>query len=235
MRRKRARRKAFATKPLGWSASPGRPTLAGFVVGIVILSALVGLFGWFGKTAVSRGWFEAFDAAFAVVPDPDHLLTDFFVGVTWFGTHAGVITLTLLMLLTLLVRRSFRGALAFLFCYLTSVFVNDFVKDWVGRPRPEHLGIVEAGGFSYMSGHAYVCTAAFGFFAYLLCRGITRPGRRIALVVFTVVFLGLIGYSRIYLGVHYASDVAAGFLLGIAWIAVWAKIFFPSGAKQARR
>lgn len=96
--------------------------------------------------------------------------------------------------------------------------INELMKRIVGRPRPEE-GIVDvilpAVGLSFPSGHAMASTAVYGFFAVMSWLMITRWSTRIVLtLVFTALVVG-IGASRIYLGVHWLSDVIGGFTAGL--------------------
>jgi undecaprenyl-diphosphatase len=107
-----------------------------------------------------------------------------------------------------------------------SVFLNAFLKEWFGRPRPapERANIELLGwtfgypdSFSFPSGHALLSTSIFFTLAYLVAR---LEGSRLARrLTFGAAFLmvGLVGLSRVYLGVHYLSDVIAGILAGLMW------------------
>jgi len=68
----------------------------------------------------------------------------------------------------------------------------------------------------------------------LLVKKVESAGLRWFLGTIAIVLIGLIGFSRIYLGVHYTSDVIGGYLLGIVWMAVWLGVFRPFGAKSDR-
>lgn len=84
------------------------------------------------------------------------------------------------------------------------------------RPRPSEAIIVES-SFSFPSGHATLAFAFYGFVGYLLIRSAARWNTRVRLFFVTVGFVLLIGASRIVLGVHYLSDVWAGYLIGALW------------------
>ncbi|HHY45973.1 MAG TPA: phosphatase PAP2 family protein [Firmicutes bacterium] len=95
--------------------------------------------------------------------------------------------------------------------------LESLLKAIFQRPRPEYPHLVRALGFSFPSGHATVSAAVFATLAYLAYTRI-RPGRTRLLVVITAFALILmIGISRVYLGVHYPSDVLAGFAVGGFW------------------
>jgi len=207
--------------------------LGRFVLGAAVLTAVVALVAVLGRWAIEAGHFAAVDA-FAFDAVPHHPLTRFFVAVTLLGTSVGIAAACLISLVALLRQGAVRSAAALLFCVLSAAYANNLVKDWVARERPAvHPGIMEATGYSFLSGHAFVGTAVYGLIALLLMQHMDRAGQRLILGAFTVLFITLLGFSRIYLGVHYTSDVIAGFLLGIVWIIVWNSVFRP--AVPARR
>ena len=87
-------------------------------------------------------------------------------------------------------------------------------------PAPDINQLVDVGGFSFPSGHSFVAISFYGFLIYLVaryCRG--RYKYPLMLLLFLVI--PCVGISRVYLGVHYSSDVLAGFSLGGAWLAFY--------------
>ncbi len=95
------------------------------------------------------------------------------------------------------------------------------MKLLVARPRPPLADArIVADGFSFPSGHATVCAMLYGTLAYLLLRQIRAWPLivRAAVAVFTALLIFAIGLSRIYLGVHYPSDVLAGWTAGALWL-----------------
>lgn len=102
------------------------------------------------------------------------------------------------------------------------------------RARPE-LGVVHLDTYSYPSGHAMIATATYGAFAYLLWRR-TRSGRTRALIsAGMLAIVLLIGFSRLYLGVHYLSDVLGAFAAGAAWLAISIALQAAYGDRFAAR
>ena len=83
------------------------------------------------------------------------------------------------------------------------------------RARPE--AAFASLGYSFPSGHAFAAVTLYGLFAYWLAQR-ALPPRRIGIWAGAVLLVLLIGFSRVYLGVHYASDVAAGFAAGLPWL-----------------
>ena len=85
------------------------------------------------------------------------------------------------------------------------------------RPRPEDIvHLVREGGFSFPSGHSITSMFVYGMLLYLICQHVADRRLRILLSVLAAIPLVLVGPSRIYLGVHYPTDVLAGWCLGFA-------------------
>lgn len=99
------------------------------------------------------------------------------------------------------------------------LIVNQAFKFLIQRPRPdEEYRLIEQGGYSFPSGHSMCSMAFYGFLVYLAFRYIKNAKVRIFATAGLGALVLLIGFSRIYLGVHYASDVVAGFLLSLAYL-----------------
>lgn len=88
----------------------------------------------------------------------------------------------------------------------------------LARQRPEFVTEVAAITPSFPSGHATSAMAVYGFIAYIVARDLMTTRQRFELIYWSAVLIGLIGFSRMLLGLHYASDVAAGFLVGGFWL-----------------
>lgn len=96
--------------------------------------------------------------------------------------------------------------------------LNTILKELFQRARPDIVHLVKAGGYSFPSGHAMVATAFYGVIGYLLwlhLRNRSKPSWYIIVLTFALIIM--IGISRIYLGVHFASDVIAGYAAGGVW------------------
>ena len=107
------------------------------------------------------------------------------------------------------------------------VILNTLLKQIVQRPRPEGFRLISEVGYSFPSGHSMVAMAFYGFLAWLIWKYMHEPHVRwFYTVVFGLMILA-IGASRIYLGVHYASDVVAGFFVAFAWLVFFTRVIAP--------
>jgi membrane-associated phospholipid phosphatase len=101
--------------------------------------------------------------------------------------------------------------------------LNHVLKVIFDRPRPDYDGTIEIYGLSYPSGHAAGAAAVGTILLVVFWPLLSRAGR-LALVVLTAVAVTVVGYTRVALGAHFASDVVAGWCVGIAWVLLLAVV-----------
>jgi undecaprenyl-diphosphatase len=94
------------------------------------------------------------------------------------------------------------------------------LKQLFQRKRPLSPLLKAAKGLSFPSGHAIMAVTFYGLLIYILQHSITIDWLKWLVTVLVTVLIILIGFSRIYLRVHYASDVAAGFIIGLLWLLI---------------
>jgi membrane protein DedA with SNARE-associated domain/membrane-associated phospholipid phosphatase len=140
---------------------------------------------------------------------------------TGFGGVLFVVAMGFLITACLVFRRRAGEALSFAAAILGGELLNGLLKHLVHRPRPPSVtALINAGGWSFPSGHAMMAATFYGMIAYLLVKR-TESWRRKALAITLACFMVfIIGFSRIYLQVHYLSDVLAGFAAGLFWLTV---------------
>lgn len=104
-----------------------------------------------------------------------------------------------------------------------SFLTNEIAKNIFVRSRPIGINLIDETGLSYPSGHSMVSLAYYGFIAYLLYINTKNKIIKTAIVLITSLIALSIGFSRIYLGVHYSSDVIGGFLLASIYLIIYIK------------
>lgn len=157
-----------------------------------------------------------FEEALFAVRNP--FLLGFFGWITFFGDAVVTAGLTAAALVALLSSKAYRAYAFGLALAVTGGAVTGYIlKALVARARPGGLlpAVVET-SFSFPSGHATAALTLFGFMTYLLCK--MFPARKALLLAASVILIGGVGFSRLYLGVHFPSDVLAGYLVGGLWL-----------------
>lgn len=107
---------------------------------------------------------------------------------------------------------------------VNDAILNTILKFIFKRERPFDLMLVEESGYSFPSGHTMMATVFYGFIIYLINKSKYKKRTKIILNTLLTMLILLIGISRIYLGVHYATDVIAGFLIGISYLIIFTHI-----------
>lgn len=108
-----------------------------------------------------------------------------------------------------------------------STVANLVLKALVARPRPEGFRLAAASGFSFPSGHSMAAMAFFGLIIWFVWRYERNPRMRAGLTAAFALIILMIGVSRVYLGVHYASDVVGGFCAALIWLALYTRMAVP--------
>lgn len=144
-------------------------------------------------------------------------------------TALGSVTLVTLFavgaLFVLTVARDFRGALHLVLALLGSTWMIFALKGFFGRPRPFADRLMDAGGYSYPSGHSMSAVVLYVTLALVGSRHFKGPAYRHMLIALAVVVTFLVAASRVYLGVHWPTDVTSGTALGAGWAVLLAAGF----------
>jgi len=118
----------------------------------------------------------------------------------------------------LLVKRQTWFSIRVITIAISSLVLMLLLKQLFQRKRPLSPLLKAAKGLSFPSGHAIMAVTFYGLLIYILQHTITTEWLKWFLIIVVFVLIVLIGFSRIYLRVHYASDVAAGFIIGLLWL-----------------
>lgn len=150
------------------------------------------------------------------------LISDFVTPIAKFITNfGGVIFLSIATVMLFLFIKNKKIGLSIISNIVIITVLNQLLKRILQRPRPTEFRIVEETGYSFPSGHSMVSMAFYGYLIYLIYRYIKNKYVKWTLITILSILICLIGISRIYLGVHYTSDVLGGFLLSISYLVVY--------------
>jgi membrane-associated phospholipid phosphatase len=145
-------------------------------------------------------------------------LTDFMTTVTYFASARFLQIAYGAVFVFYLVIRNFKRAVEIVAIGAGGFIMNYFMKLAFHRVRPPHPLIAPLNNFSFPSGHATSGFIFYGTLAYLVWKTDIRKAYKLTLGSILILFSLLIGFSRVYLRVHYPSDVVAGFCLGFGWL-----------------
>ncbi len=149
----------------------------------------------------------------------DTELINFFIWITLLGKWQIILIFSLAFLSILWIWEKQHYIMPFLICIFGSELFTSIGKIVFHRQRPT-LAVYSENSFSFPSGHATIAVAFYGFVAYFLIRNFKRWKYKINIFFFFLLVIILIGFSRLYLGVHYVSDVWGGYLLGSMWLII---------------
>lgn len=141
--------------------------------------------------------------------------------ITQLGGAIFVIILAIVLLISIKDKKI--GILIWLNLAITTL-LNQIFKFIVQRPRPIGFRIIDEKGYSFPSGHSMVSMAFYGFLIYIIYKKVKNKYLKWGLISILGILVISIGISRIYLGVHYTSDVLAGFLISISYLIIFISI-----------
>ena len=148
-------------------------------------------------------------------------LSSIFTSLTNFGDARIITVLSIAVALVFWRHKLLSEKAGFALALFGSLLSSYVIKIIVQRPRPpiaDHL--IQINDFSFPSMHAAVSVAVYGYLAYAIFKHLHPTHHRMPVIIFLSIFAALIGISRIYLGVHYLSDVLVGYIFGAIWLAL---------------
>lgn len=143
------------------------------------------------------------------------------IGITTLADFWAQTAFTIIVMLLLLSVKKWKASLWFgLMVLIGAEFINSFAKDVFQRVRPDYVeNLIVQGGHAFPSGHSMGSMIILGGIIFLVHRYYSKQtALKIMVTLICALFIFLIGCSRIYLGVHYPSDVLGGFSLGASWL-----------------
>ena len=150
------------------------------------------------------------------------LISDFATPIAKFITNFGgaIFIIALTALLVIAIKNKKMGLSIFTNLVIITV-LNQSLKRILQRPRPTEYRIIQETGYSFPSGHSMISMAFYGYLIYLIYRYVKNKYIKWISISLLSILICLIGISRIYLGVHYTSDVLGGFLISISYLVIY--------------
>lgn len=149
-------------------------------------------------------------------------LTPFFMTITLLGNPPTVVTLTIVLAAVAYYAQRKKPALSLwiiIAMAIGNLGLNPLVKNLIARQRPdEDLRLISEMSYSFPSGHAFASMSLFGALIIIILLKMKASKWRTLLVAVISIVIVLVGLSRLYLGVHYFSDIIAGYSLGLSWL-----------------
>lgn len=186
-----------------------------FIVNMALLSQLT-------ESVLESEWIVTFDKKFTALlyNIRSDTLSQVLYAFTQLGEREAVFIVGGLVSPIFLYRRNYVALFAFWLTLAGVGLTTRYGKTFISRERPSDVAYYVVEHFSFPSGHATTAIALYGILAYFLYRHYQKHAQRKLLLWLAAVLILIVGFSRIYLGVHYLSDVLAGFLLGALWLMV---------------
>ena len=150
------------------------------------------------------------------------LISDFTTPIAKFITNFGgaIFLIILTVVLVMLIKNKKIGLSIFSNLVIITV-LNQLLKRVLQRPRPTEYRIIEETGYSFPSGHSMVSMAFYGYLIYLIYKYVKNKYIKWSSIVLLSLLICSIGISRIFLGVHYTSDVLGGFFISISYLVIY--------------
>ena len=150
------------------------------------------------------------------------LISDFATPIAKFITNfGGAIFLVIATITLFIVIKNKKIGISILSNVAIVTVLNQLIKRILQRPRPTEYRIIEETGYSFPSGHSMVSMAFYGYFIYLIYKYVKNKYIKWISIVLLSILICSIGISRIYLGVHYTSDVLGGFLISVSYLVIY--------------
>ena len=211
--------------------NPGR--FSGLPLSLLVLGLLytAGLFGGLVEDVIDSNLIVAVDVRLAhlLMAYRSEWLTSFFTWVTLLGKSPIIGVFSVCTLFIFWLNRQRTLIMPFLISVLGSTGLSFLGKLAFHRARPETAIYLEQSA-SFPSGHATVAIAFYGFIAYVMMRNRSNWSSKVNIFLLTCLLIFAIGFSRLYLGEHYLSDVLGGYLVGTMWL-IFSVILIGLGLK----
>lgn len=150
------------------------------------------------------------------------LISDFATPIAKFITNfGGAIFIAVVAIFLAIIIKNKKIGISILTNLVIITGLNQLFKRILQRPRPTEYRIIQETGYSFPSGHSMISMAFYGYLIYLIYKHVKNKYIKWISISLLSILICLIGISRIYLGVHYTSDVLGGFLISISYLVIY--------------
>lgn len=193
-------------------------------IGIVIFITMIVLLLTGNVTSLDNSIYNT------IISSKSDAMTMFMTIITMMCDTEFIIVATLL--LVLLIKNKKMGGMIASNVVLCSV-INTIIKHIFLRPRPVGIKLIEQGGYSFPSGHSMMAVAFYGLLIYIIWNTKRRNIWKIFTTTLLVILILLVGISRIYVGVHFASDVIAGLSISLSYLIIFIELLYKRVIKKS--
>ncbi|WP_158231861.1 MULTISPECIES: phosphatase PAP2 family protein [unclassified Sporosarcina] len=137
---------------------------------------------------------------------------------TTIGSTTSVVLLAILTLGVLLWKKHRAQAVLFAIVLAGTGILNQVLKFIFKRERPDFNRLIDIGGYSFPSGHTMMAFSLYTILTYILWRNVKNTGSQVVIIILAAMMIVMIAVSRIYLGVHFPSDIVGGVLASSVWL-----------------
>ena len=183
----------------------------------VILFVVLAIFVKLGKVNALNDWFYNTFAK----PIQNNALTNFFIVFTYLGNFFVLLIISLCFLF----KKQKKDAVFLVLSLIFASILTFLIKFIIKNPRPEDIMLIDESGFSFPSAHATLSATTLTMIAYFLSKQTSKTWLKILIWSISTILVLSVCYSRIYLGVHYLTDILAGLLLSAIIITIFIMLY----------
>lgn len=196
---------------------PNTVTAILFTTSVLLLAFIIYMVFAYNTVPVDQAMFNS------IAPHITESRTSVMKAISFLGNHVFLVPANLFLLLYFVVQKKKQLALKVAIVALSSLSIMSLLKRLFHRQRPSNPLVDGITNFSFPSGHAFMSVAFYGLLIWFAATRIKKKTQQFSAIFFLLLLIAAIGFSRIYLRVHYTTDVIAGFCFGTIWliISIW--------------
>ncbi|MBK9718631.1 MAG: phosphatase PAP2 family protein [Saprospiraceae bacterium] len=185
---------------------------------LIIFAANLLLFNEITENIENAEWMVSIENSFAqyLFNIRSKTIANLFFYFSKLGSYQLIIPIALIAIFLFVLQEKYRCIAALLIALAGTGITSFFSKIYFHRVRPIDFSFYNESSYSFPSGHAMYAVAFFGLLFYIFVTNSKKD--KLTLTILSIAFILLLGFSRLYLGVHYLSDVCAGYSLGFLWL-----------------